>query len=82
MISYILQSAKRSGVKVQAEFIENTRNRMMYVTYKLHGFRERSRQTSSVILEHDLGRIRPFPHYAAVRLPIERIAAGEPSHTS
>jgi FkbH-like protein len=69
MISYILQSAKRSGVRLRAEFVANDRNRMMYMTYKFHGFYEVAAQDSFVLLEHDLESIRPFPRYVTVRSP-------------
>ena len=67
MLSHILQSAKRRGVRLRAEFIANDRNRMMYVTYKFHGFYEVARQEDFIVLEHALGRIRPFPSYVTVR---------------
>lgn len=69
MISYILQAAKRSGVKVRAEFVANDRNRMMYVTYKFHRFFEIAGQDNFILLEHELESIRPFPRYVTVRSP-------------
>jgi len=71
MMSYILQSAKGSGVRLRADFVPNNRNRMMYVTYKFNGFYEVAEQDNYVILEHDLRSIRPFPHYVTVRSPME-----------
>jgi FkbH-like protein len=69
LISYILQSAKRRGVRLRAEFVANEHNRMMYVTYKLHGFYEVVTQDSFVLLEHALDTIRPFPRHVTVRSP-------------
>jgi FkbH-like protein len=66
MISYILQLAKRSGVRLLAEFVANNRNRMMYVTYKFHGFYEIGGQDNFILLKHDLESIRPFPGYVRV----------------
>jgi FkbH-like protein len=67
MISYILQSAKRRGVTLRAEFVANDRNRMMYVTYKFHGFAELEERDRVILLEHDAEDIRPFPRYVTVR---------------
>ncbi|WP_433364811.1 HAD-IIIC family phosphatase [Streptosporangium sp. CA-115845] len=68
MVSHIMQSAKRNGVRLRADFVANERNRMMYLTYKFHGFREAAAWGGVVLLEHDLGTIRPFPHYVTVRV--------------
>lgn len=67
MLSYVLQAARRAGVKMQAEFIATDRNRMMYVTYKFNGFYEVAAQGNFVLLEHNLESIRPFPRYVTVR---------------
>jgi FkbH-like protein len=70
LMSYILQSADRSGVKLCAEFIPTERNRMMYVAYKLNGFREVTERPGYILLQHDLQRIKPFPAYVTVRSPM------------
>lgn len=75
MLSYILQSAKRSGVRLRAEFVANDRNRMMYVTYKFNGFFEVGEQDGAILLEHALEEIRPFPPHVTVRLPDEQADA-------
>jgi FkbH-like protein len=69
MLSYLLQSAKSSGVKVRAEFVPTDRNRIMYVTYKFNGFFEVGQHDEVILLEHSLEAIRPFPRGVTVRLP-------------
>jgi FkbH-like protein len=71
MISYILQSAQRSGLKVRAEFVANEHNRMMYAAYKFHGFYEVLQQGDYTLLQHDLAKIRPFPNYVTVQCASE-----------
>jgi FkbH-like protein len=68
MITHLLNLAKREGVLLQAEFVSTDRNRMMYVTYKLNGFKEIERQGNVSILEHDLERIPPYPEYVRVQI--------------
>ena len=69
MLSYILQYARRRGLGMRAQFVSGARNRMMYVTYKFHGFYEIGRQDDVLLLEHDLETIRAFPRSVLVRLP-------------
>lgn len=69
MMTHILESAKRRGVGLQAEFIHNGRNRMMYLAYKFHGFREVAGHGDNVLLEHDLENIRPYPRGVTVQAP-------------
>ncbi len=69
LLTYILELAKRQGARLQAEFVETDRNRMMYMTYKFHGFHEVGKQGNVDILEHDLGQIRPFPQWVEIRFP-------------
>lgn len=67
LISYILQCARRRGVKVRAEFVATDCNRMMYVTYKFHGFHDVEEHDGAILLEHDVDSLRPFPRYVTVR---------------
>lgn len=76
IISYVLESAKRSGVRMFAEFVATSLNRMMYVTYKFQGFYEVREDESSILLEHDLKTIRPYPGHITVRLPSDEEAFG------
>lgn len=68
MINHILSRAKAAGVRFQAEFISNNRNRMMYVTYKFGGFNEREKHGDLVIFEHDMTNLQPFPAYVQVTI--------------
>ena len=68
MITHLLNLAKRAGVELQAEFISTDRNRMMYVTYKLGGFKEIDRRGDVSILKHNLNQIPPFPKYVRVQV--------------
>jgi FkbH-like protein len=72
MITHLLKLAKRAGVDLNAEFISTDRNRMMYVTYKLSGFKEIERRGALSILKHDLNRIPPFPSFVRVRVALHK----------
>ena len=66
MLNYIMQEAKRGGVKLRAEFVHNGRNRMMYVAYKFAGFKTIGENGTQQILETDLQHIQRFPDYMEV----------------
>jgi FkbH-like protein len=66
LLNFIMQQAKESCVALRAYFVENDRNRMMYITYKFAGFTEVSRAGKTVIMENDLSRVQPFPLYVEV----------------
>jgi len=66
MMNFLMGQAARAGVRFQAEFIPNQKNRMMFITYKLAGFQEVDRRGEVVILEGDLSRIQAFPTYLTV----------------
>lgn len=66
MMNHIMTLAKNAGARLQAEFISNERNRMMYVTYKFGGFKEVEKAGKLAILENDLSHIQPFPGYVQV----------------
>lgn len=63
LIGDILRRARSAGVRLRADFVDNDRNRMMYVTYKFAGFRELSREGARAVLEHPLDEIFPLPPY-------------------
>jgi FkbH-like protein len=69
LLSYILRYAKREGMRLRAEFVKTERNRMMYLTYKFHGFNDVEMRGDVEILDHDLDEIRPFPDWATVLSP-------------
>ena len=70
MMSYIMSQAKAAGVKLQAEFIPNGRNRMMYVTYKFGGFAEVDKQDDLILFEHPLDQIQPLPDYVKIKINV------------
>jgi len=63
LINHIRMAARDAGVSLRAEFIENDRNRQMYITYKLLGFKEISRDGRKSILEANLQQIPPHPPF-------------------
>jgi FkbH-like protein len=67
LINHLLALAKEAGVRLQAEFVSNDRNRAMLVTYKFAGFKEVDRRGEVAILENDLTRIQPPPPYVDLR---------------
>jgi FkbH-like protein len=66
LISHIMRLARAAGVKLQADFIANDRNRMMFVTYRLAGFQSIQENGSSYLLQHDLAQAPQFPDYVQV----------------
>jgi len=69
IINYLRNLARSKGVKLQAEFIANDRNRMMYATYKFNYFNEISQDGPRVLLENDLSVIQAFPAYMKLVAP-------------
>ncbi len=68
MLSHILKLASAAGTPVCAEFIRTDRNRMMYLTFKMSGFKEIDRRNNVALLEHDLETIDPFPNHVEVKI--------------
>ena len=68
MMNYIMKQAKKANARLQADFISNDRNRMMYITYKFGGFTEVSRQGELIVLENDLTQIQDIPPYVTVHI--------------
>ncbi|HKQ08249.1 MAG TPA: HAD-IIIC family phosphatase [Blastocatellia bacterium] len=56
MMNHLLQLARAAGVRLQAEFLANQRNRMMLLTFKLAGFRQVKRSGDFIIFKHDLSQ--------------------------
>ena len=67
IINYIMKLAQSKGVRLRAEFVSNEKNRMMYITYKLTGFKEIGESRGITILENDYSKIQEYPHYVDVR---------------
>lgn len=66
MINYIRNEARKQRFLLQAEFIANDRNRMMYMTYKFAHFKEKEKINERIILENDLSQTQDFPKYLKV----------------
>ncbi|WP_402721337.1 HAD-IIIC family phosphatase [Janthinobacterium rivuli] len=66
LLGYLLRLATASGVRLRADFVHTERNRQMYMTYKFSGFHEQANAAESIVLEHDLRRINPYPSYISV----------------
>jgi len=63
LLVHILHQAKEQGVRLQAHFVPNERNRIMHVTYRFARFREAGDVGGVTILEHDLLEVPPYPDY-------------------
>ncbi|MBN3884991.1 MAG: HAD-IIIC family phosphatase [Nostoc sp.] len=68
MLNHIMTLAKNNNVRLQAEFVSNNRNRMMYISYKFAGFQEIDQSGDLLILENELTRIQPIPEYIKVKV--------------
>ena len=66
MINYIRNEVRKQGVRLQAEFLSNDRNRMMYMTYKFAHFKEKEKINERIILENDLSQVQDFPKYMKI----------------
>lgn len=71
MLSHIMKLTAIKQVPLQSEFLPNDRNRMMYVTLKFAGFKDKEKRGNIEILEHDLLRIPPFPDYISLQIDDE-----------
>jgi FkbH-like protein len=67
LLGYILGLAAAEEKRVRAEFLRTARNRVMYLTFKLAGFREVERRDNLAVLEHDLSSIDAVPDYLEVQ---------------
>lgn len=65
-LNYIMNEAKKEGVRLLAEFTHNDVNRMMYITYKFCGFVEIDHMEQGVILENELLNIQDNQDYCKV----------------
>jgi hypothetical protein len=66
LLGYIMRQANIRGKRLQAEFIETGRNRMMQITFQYEGFREVGQTGDVMLLEHDLTSFRPMPPHVAI----------------
>ena len=69
LMSYILQEAKKAGVRFLADFKKTDRNRMMYVSYKFANFTEiETDEDGFIVFENDLSVIQKFPPYITIEV--------------
>jgi len=68
LINHVLMLAREAGTHLQAEFRSNGRNRMMLVTYKFNGFKEKERLGDVILFEHDLQQIQLHPDWVEVSI--------------
>ncbi len=63
VLTHIIDLAQKHGVRLQAQFVPNDRNRMMNITFRFAGFREVQKNDGIVVLEHDPTDIPKRPRY-------------------
>lgn len=65
LLNHIIDLASRAGATLRGEFVDNGRNRMMYVAYKFLGFRDASPDADGTVLElpPEAANPRPAPDY-------------------
>jgi FkbH-like protein len=68
LLTHVMQRARASGARLQAEFVPTGRNRIMLVTYRLSGFRTIRESGGALLLEHDLQYLPEVPDYVQVRV--------------
>jgi FkbH-like protein len=69
LLNEIQRLAAGAGVRLRADFVTNDRNRMMYVTYRMGGFKEVHREGDEVVFEAPEGEIPAAPGYLTLRIP-------------
>ena len=67
LLLILIGAARKQNVRLQAEFRATDRNRIMYVTLKLAGFRESGRRGDVLVLEHSLPTAPAVPAYVRLR---------------
>jgi predicted enzyme involved in methoxymalonyl-ACP biosynthesis len=72
LLNEIRRLAAAAGVRLLADFVPNDRNRMMYVTYRMTGFREEDHGEEGVVLTAPDGDVPAHPPYLTVHGPTSR----------
>lgn len=67
MINFIMKEARKNHKKLFADFIQNNRNRIMYITYKLNGFQEISNDSNRIVFQASLDEDKLYPDYIMVK---------------
>jgi FkbH-like protein len=68
LLNHVMRLARDRDVRLCAEFVPTSRNRVMYVTYRFAGFRETGDCAGISVLESDLDRVQDVPSYLRIRL--------------
>ena len=67
LLNYIMKEAKKNGEALLADFVDTGRNRMMNVSFRFAGFREKSHDgKGNYVFEHDLNNIQQYPDYIEI----------------
>ncbi len=67
LLNHIVRRALDAGKRLQADFVETERNRMMYVTYRFGGMKEIGKNGNVILLEREEDALSPgFPPYVEV----------------
>jgi FkbH-like protein len=70
LLDHLLSRAAAAGVPLRGDFVDTGRNRAMYLTYRLAGFTEVSRDGAAAVLECRPTAVRPPPaHLTLVVAP-------------
>lgn len=67
LLIHLINYAHSEGLTLQADFVSTPRNRIMYITYKLMGFDEISRDGDRCLLQYS-GENRNYPDYLKIHL--------------
>jgi FkbH-like protein len=67
LLTYIMNEAKKSSVRLLADFRQTERNKMMKIAYGLSNFKEIQKyENGCILLENDLSMIQSYPNYAEI----------------
>lgn len=66
VLNHLIAQARIHGVALDAEFVANDVNRMMFVAYRLAGFQEHGRRGDVAVLRHDGRAGQPQPAWVTV----------------
>lgn len=66
LLNHVQSLAAEAGVTLRGDFVENGRNRMMYVTYAFAGFEEVARDGPHAVLECRPSAAQPPPAYLSI----------------
>lgn len=67
MLNWLCRKAKDQKSILKAEFVHNSRNRIMYVTLRFAGFQQEVTQNDYEILVNNLDNIVEIPYYISVQ---------------